>query len=69
MTCEGNIRRQHWVYFAMCFSSCGQRGTQAAPMGGQCLTARVSPRPASAPRPAAAPPGSAPARTRTGSSG
>lgn len=33
------------------------------------LTARAGPRPASAPRPAAAPPGSAPARTRTGSSG
>lgn len=33
------------------------------------LTARAGPRPASAPRPAAAPPGSAPARTRTGSPG
>lgn len=39
------------------------------PPGADPLTAHVGPRPASAPRPAAAPPGSAPARTPTGSSG
>lgn len=52
-----------------CFSAlAGEKGNKL-PIRGQSLTARASPRPASAPRPAAAPPGSAPARTRTGSSG